>query len=73
MGPPHPPDQVRGQALRSVAKRRVSKDEAATNDKAPGASPGLFLGAPSMGIDMEVGVLPRAGHSKRSEPQSVVP
>ena len=27
-----------------------------------------FLGAPSMGTDMEVEVLPRAGHSKRSEP-----
>jgi len=26
-----------------------------------------------MGIDLEVGVLPRAGHSERSEPQSVVP
>src|ERR1039457_3498030 len=29
--------------------------------------------APSMGIDLEVGVLPRAGHNERSEPQSVVP
>ena len=33
----------------------------------------LLRCAPSMGIDLEVEVLSRAGHSERSEPQSVVP
>jgi hypothetical protein len=37
------------------------------------ASAASFFGAPGMGIDLEVKVLSRAGHSERSEPQSVVP
>jgi len=33
----------------------------------------VFSCAPGMGIDLEVKVLSQAGHSERSEPQSVVP
>src|SRR2546423_1174652 len=35
--------------------------------------PAAFSCAPGMGIDLEVEVLSRAGHSERSEPQSVGP
>ena len=33
----------------------------------------VFLGAPGIGIDLEVQLLPYAGHSERSEAQSVDP
>ena len=47
-----------------------------TSDRISGRPPrqAVFLfGAPGMGIDLEVEVLSRAGHSERSEPRSVGP
>ena len=37
--------------------------------KAPPIGGAFFIGTPSMGNTLEVKVLPRAGHSDRSEPQ----
>jgi hypothetical protein len=38
-----------------------------------GRAPRVSVGAPGMGMDLEVEALSQAGHSERSEPQSVGP
>jgi hypothetical protein len=42
-------------------------------DKKAAFGRSFLFGAPGMGIDLEVEILSRAGHSERSEPQSVGP
>ena len=54
--------------------RRVAVHEAFNwHSIMAGLVPAIHVCAPGMGIDLEVRVLSRAGHSEQSEPQSVAP